>query len=321
VGTLHVLNGHATGRPLDAAGIPGDRLVWADLLHEGPLPADLATAEVRRIRAEYLFAAGYGNREVLAERLRAQDAELGRWYEFDEIVFWLEHDLYDQLLLVRHLAWLAGHRAAVDRARLVVADRHLGRAAPEDLAAWFAARRAVTEQALEEGGRAWRAVTGDDPQGVIALVEAASSSELPHLDGALARWLQEFPAVENGLSRSERQILTVVLAGHDTLEKCFVATQALEEREFLGDAPFLTIARRLADGQGPLLSLTSMGGGGLLRWRVEVTRLGRDVMAGEADFVRTNGLDRWMGGVHLSGFGPSWRWDGSTVRWSDWKGQ
>jgi hypothetical protein len=33
------------------------------------------------------------------------------------------------------------------------------------------------------------------------------------------------------------------------------------------------------------------------------------VLSGAEDFVRTNGIDQWLGGVHLEGYEPGWRWD------------
>src|SRR5688500_19319846 len=33
------------------------------------------------------------------------------------------------------------------------------------------------------------------------------------------------------------------------------------------------------------------------------------VLAGEADHVALNGVDRWIGGVHLQGRDVRWRWD------------
>ena len=41
-----------------------------------------------------------------------------------------------------------------------------------------------------------------------------------------------------------------------------------------------------------------------------ITEAGRDILAGRADRVRLCGIDRWIGGVHLSGHGPVWRWSG-----------
>jgi hypothetical protein len=41
-----------------------------------------------------------------------------------------------------------------------------------------------------------------------------------------------------------------------------------------------------------------------------LTSLGRSVLAGQSDRVELCAIDRWLGGVHLSGSGPVWRWDG-----------
>jgi hypothetical protein len=39
---------------------------------------------------------------------------------------------------------------------------------------------------------------------------------------------------------------------------------------------------------------------------------GARVLAGDADHVTLNGIDRWTGGVHLSGRHARWRWDDGT---------
>jgi hypothetical protein len=36
------------------------------------------------------------------------------------------------------------------------------------------------------------------------------------------------------------------------------------------------------------------------------------VLRGEADHVALNGIDRWVGGVHLHGRAARWRWDEGT---------
>jgi hypothetical protein len=42
---------------------------------------------------------------------------------------------------------------------------------------------------------------------------------------------------------------------------------------------------------------------------VLVTAAGREVLAARADHVRLNGIDRWIGGVHLAGRQTSRRYD------------
>ena len=56
---------------------------------------------------------------------------------------------------------------------------------------------------------------------------------------------------------------------------------------------------RLLDAQAPVVAATP----------VRLAEAGASVLAGEADLVRLNGIDRWIGGVHLSGDDARWRWD------------
>jgi hypothetical protein len=46
--------------------------------------------------------------------------------------------------------------------------------------------------------------------------------------------------------------------------------------------------------------------------RLRLTAAGARVLAGEADHVELNGIDRWIGGVHLHGHRVPWRWDDGT---------
>jgi hypothetical protein len=45
---------------------------------------------------------------------------------------------------------------------------------------------------------------------------------------------------------------------------------------------------------------------------VRLTDAGRRVLDGDADQVELNGIDRWIGGVHLSGRAVRWRWNDAT---------
>src|SRR2546428_8599821 len=49
-------------------------------------------------------------------------------------------------------------------------------------------------------------------------------------------------------------------------------------------------------------------------WTLAITPLGRDVVAGRADWLAHHRLDRWLGGVHLIPPRLHWRWDGRARR-------
>ena len=51
---LHVANGTSTTSTIEAAGIPGTCSIWADPLHEGPVPGGLSDSELIEVRRQFL---------------------------------------------------------------------------------------------------------------------------------------------------------------------------------------------------------------------------------------------------------------------------
>lgn len=121
----------------------------------------------------------------------------------------------------------------------------------------------------------------------------------------------------DGLSRSQRQILHALTGGASTMTQIFRAAQTMEERIFVGDITFWRIVRHLAEAQHPLVTISSASNssGPLADDRVRMTITGRDVLDGRTDHLELNGIDRWMGGVHLRD--GSCRWNGELLI-ADW---
>ena len=89
----------------------------------------------------------------------------------------------------------------------------------------------------------------------------------------------------------------------------------------MGDTTFWSRVRGLASGPSPLVTLDvpPIDGRVLPDGVVTMTETGRDVLRGSADWVRLNGFDRWIGGVHLVatlGGDVSWRYDRAAQRLS-----
>jgi hypothetical protein len=82
---------------------------------------------------------------------------------------------------------------------------------------------------------------------------------------------------------------------------------AREARPYLGDTWAFAAIERLARAEVPLLAA---GADGVDRHTaVALTDAGRRVLDGAADHVALSGVDRWVGGVHLVGRSPGWRFD------------
>ena len=147
---------------------------------------------------------------------------------------------------------------------------------------------------------------------------ARVTTPLPFLAPALRRLLEELPAPADGLSRTERSVLEAIAGGARTAPAAFIAAQRLEEAPFLGDTWFYLAVSAL--GQGELRLLESDDGAPLppppplgdaqlfSRLQLRLTSAGERTLEGEADRVDLLGIDRWIGGTHLTPEN-AWRWD------------
>jgi len=319
---LHVLNGDSVRFSLEQSDVPGAFAVYAEILHEGPVPPETGTGAWRETRSRYLSARDYLPYGDALRTLEAWDAKLESFTDYDEVVLWFEHDLFDQLLLVRHLEWFARRNTGRTALSLICIGEFpgfepfhgLGQLNPEQLTSLLGTREPVSPEQLALGAHAWRAFTAGNPTELDALVRTADTRALPFLAGALRRFLEEYPAVDTGLPRTERHILELLAAEELTPERLFVREQRFEERVFMGDSTFWRRVLDLATGATPLVSLDveQLGDLTLPRGTVTITEAGRASLAGAADWVRLSGFDRWLGGVHLSaapGGDVDWRYD------------
>jgi hypothetical protein len=318
---LHITNGDSAVPGIEATGVGGEVIAWRDVLHEGPLPGDVDGAALRAIRARFLSDCGWGDAEAIEADMRARDERLAAALGRDEVVvLWLEHDLYDQLQLIQILDAVNGGAAAV---AAILPDRFLGAMDTDELAALWPDRAPVGRDQIALAQFAWEAVRAPGPQAIEALLNTHTAA-LPHLGRALRRHLEELPAVGDGLGRTERQALDVLRDGARTPPEIFVATQRAEEAPFLGDATMWARLSELGQGDGRLLQTDAgaalgpppprPGSAGFTEQRLALSEAGHAVLSGEADRCALVPLDRWIGGIHLTGPEPAWRWDRATGR-------
>ena len=99
--------------------------------------------------------------------------------------------------------------------------------------------------------------------------------------------------------------------------------QRLEDAPFLGDAWFYRALSALGQGAARLLETDDgtplpppppLGDGrhfaGL---RLRLTATGERALRGEADRVELLGIDRWIGGTHITP-DNTWRWDAAELK-------
>ena len=321
---LHIHNGDSTADTARKANIPGHHVAWREAMICGPNPGDLPKSEFIKVRAQHLAEAYAVAREKCESELREQHMAIAGFTDHEEVVLWFEHDLFCQVHLIYLLDWFAQRELGKTKLSLISIDEFpgvkifhgLGQLNETQLTSLLPLRQEITPAQLELGSKAWRAYSAPDPVKLISLL-ASDLSALPFLRDALKKHMLRFPSTRNGLGRIEDLGLELVASGYPKFKSLFPAFMRREPAFGFGDAQFYLAMRRLATATVPLLKQNDDGNSAhdparMLLSSFEITEPGEAVLAGAKDFVIQNGIDMWLGGVHLHGKESQWRWDDDT---------
>ncbi len=316
---LHIVGGDTAARSLKAAlRLSRDRLlVNQDPLSCGPAP-DTDDLGVWRSTRENFLRDIYVDCPDFSFDLYADIGLLmnaKRLGQEDDIVVWAGLGLPDQLLL----AWVIFlfDRLSVDFSKLRVVQFErlrprqrvlsLGELDPEEIRNYCPEPRQLDSQDVEELRRTWRVYRSDDPTALAKYV--TGDSPMPILHRALSQLLYRYPDVRSGVGVWDERLL------HYTLEEGPAAARVIAYTFGITESPDCVgdqyLFRRLI-GMGnveltsPLISVT--GSTRIMRGcEVRLTAFGQDVLSGKANNVHENGIDDWIGGVHLRNHSVTFR--------------
>ncbi|MBU1564721.1 MAG: DUF1835 domain-containing protein [Proteobacteria bacterium] len=258
---IHITSGDIAGGSLAKAGLPGEVFVWHDILYDGPRDPGWPNEDTLSARALFLeeTTAGGLDREFILETLCSQYRKLAETATYERIVLWFDACLFDQSMLAHILTCLL-HKGilhvellCVDAFPGIVPFHGLGQLLPEQLAALYKNRLAVTE---EQFGFAVLVDKAFATQSSTMLVELSAMIEapLPWISAAVRRWIQEQPDPTSGLGRLERLALAAVRGGNETPGEIFASVAAADTPpQFWGDVTLWAKINGLADRVPPLV--------------------------------------------------------------------
>ncbi len=310
---LNITNGDSAVEIMKKADIPGKFLPWQDVLHDGPIPDGLSLEKLSSVRADFIISRGWGSPEAVKSSFIERDNVLKSFREYDKVILWFEHDLYDQLQLLQILDWFNETGEEDIKLSLICTDKYLGMLSPEQMKGLHVYEEPVKREHLLLASNAWSAFRSSSPEKWSGL-RNTDTRLLPFLEGTIVRLLEEYPNISNGLSRTSNQALKIISEGEVNPIKVFKRIQESEERMYLGDESFWIILQTMLDSNPALLELST--GNKLTSTNAKdqelgITSAGMNVLSGERNWLDINKKDSWFGGVHLNSTNI-WCWDSHT---------
>ena len=319
--TLHIVASDPVGGSVRVSNVRSKNiLVWWDCVLIGPVPAAPSLERWTARRGRYMrkpsplaFLNESGEEEYSGHPLAQRDRLLRRCSEWKEVALWFGPAAYEQMSLIQILAALSEQELGKTRASLVTCPQlSMSCYTPERIAPFFPLRTPLKKRQLQLSKRVWDLYCAPDPMPLFRFARRIAASS-PNLSAALLLQLREYPSTHNGLSFLEEALLTKIGTG-GTVSRAVVDVIGYETRDF-GDQFLAELIWRSLTCRAPLLEPIRGSIQDLDSWpsfykfEVKLTPAGQSVLKGCEDNIALNGIERWLGGVHLRGRKVKWRWN------------
>lgn len=316
----HVICGYsAAGSIRNAFNIPA-----ADIVKCGDLIA------VGRQNLHYDFQRWSETR--MPELERALDADLGANHELEEkfqlfhnvaalsvgkpVLIWLDCSIASQLMaaFLCHVFKLNGwdmHRLHVLRyakvAELymgildVLNENELRKRRPEVFK--------LKPEETELYANIWTGFAGTNLEGLVSVI---TDHDISHATmGALPVLRRRFPGRFNGLDEIDHELLRHIIAcAPSAIHAIGFAMGHDETPDMVGDLHLFARLKHFAapELKHPLIEL-DYPDSSMRDCQIRILPLAHEIFAGRANMIELNGLDEWLGGVHLTSENLVWRED------------
>ena len=259
-GVLHILNGDSAFALFQQANIPGEVMIWRELLSEGPVNEDISKDSFWEKRQEYVESNFQGNSYktyVMAEMEKLQHLNY-----FSEIVLWFEYDLFCHINFMACLQ-LIDH----DRVSLICEGydpiekrlKGLGEISPRMFLHRYNNRRMLLPSERNHLTSVWKAYSGSDLEKLERLVYPRAP--FLYLHEVLMAHLKRFPT-KNGLNLIERKFLEFLQ--RDKFSRRKIVGRMLKWQKWygFGDLQYFNILDSLSlfvDEKNDILEVNELG--------------------------------------------------------------
>jgi hypothetical protein len=311
---LHILNGDALYDGFPKQDPTDKLLVWREILVEGPVSPTQSLPDFFKQRGDFLADTFGTDAKAYLQERRENEALLQSSLSEDTIL-WFDQDLFCRINYIFLLSWL--FRLGKQKGIYSIPPRTLAKN-EGNIQSVFLSSTALPGEELKKMDRVWSAYSSDQPEELLNLMNE-SIREKSHLRNALQLHFQRYPSTENGINRLEEELLLQL--EHRKIMFPTLVSSLLNTTLFQwygwGDWQIVLLLRQLAEGPSPLVTadgLDELTFGApspestSLDLSVELTKFGHQVLDGSKDRIKENGIQLWLGGVHLEGT-RCWRWN------------
>ncbi|MFV8225805.1 DUF1835 domain-containing protein [Christiangramia aquimixticola] len=293
--TLHIINGDGLAKKVQELQLPGDQIIWRELLCEGPTTKEI-NAEFFKLRKKFLKKAYNIGAEHYEELFISEVKKLRSLKEYNKIVLWFEFDLFCHINMLSAINMLVSNK--LDAPVYLVCSkklegekktRPLGQLSVSELKNHFNYSIQLNTDDIEAAILIWELYCSDDPLKLKAQIKTQTNFE--SLSSCLRAHIERFPNSITGINSLERNILKLIDT-HEISSRNQLLGYALEYQGYYGysDSQMQSLIKKLS-----LLFEETKN-------KILLTEAGKQALNAEKNFYRELQNNEFYGGTRIFDF-------------------
>lgn len=235
--TLHIVNGDSLAEQMQELHLPGELIIWRELLCEGPTLRVL-NSEFFKLRKKFLRKTYEISAENYEERFIAEIKRLQALKNYDRVVLWFEFDLFCHINMLAAINMLMEKNKEIPIS-LVCSKKlkgekefqPLSQLNLKELQNHYENRIELNTDDVETALLIWELYCSNNPLKLKPQIKIATNFE--YLSSCIRAHIERFPNSVTGINSLERNVLNLI-ENHDIKNQNHLLGYALQYQGYYG---------------------------------------------------------------------------------------
>jgi len=235
--TLHLVNGDSLAEQMRELNLPGEVIVWRELLCEGPTQKDINTS-FYELRKKFLLDTYNISAESYEERFVSEMKKFKSLQNYDKVVLWFDFDLFCHINMLAAIHILTNKHGEIPISLVCSKKlkgekelRALTQLSIKELKNHYKNSISLNSEDIEVANLIWELYCGNKPLKLKPQIKVKTNFE--YLSNCIRAHLERFPNSKTGINSLERNVLRLI-EGHTIKNRNHLLGYTLQYQGYYG---------------------------------------------------------------------------------------
>lgn len=293
---LHITNGDELTEKMQELNLPGEIVIWREMLCEGPTIQDVGSKDSIEIRKKFLEEYYNIPADDYENRFLPQLKALEEAKDYDYIVLWFEFDLFCHINMMAAISYFSANKE--QKPVYLVCSKKLegeedlqplSRLTPKQLMNHYNHKITLTNDDLEMAVLIWELYCSNNPMQLKQQIKKTTNFE--YLSSCIRAHIERFPNSVTGINSQEKHILKLIKKNNiSTINQLLGYSMQYQGYYGYSDSQM----KRMLDKLKIFYTIEDN--------KVVLTEKGEQAFAGTKNFYRELKSEEWFGGAKMYDF-------------------